>query len=193
MTMRPPHDLTVMLEAASRGDRGAADRLLPLVYDELRAQAAAYLKRERPNHTLQATALVHEAYLRMVDQTRAQLGGRVHFFAVAATMMRRVLVDHAKARSAEKRGGGGLRLTLDESAEAAVGGEATDLVALDAALEKLAALDPEQARLVELRFFAGMTMQEVAEATGMSERTAHREWVIAKAWLRGEITGRDGL
>lgn len=183
----PSSDLTAILAAASAGDGPAADRLLPLVYDELRAQAARYLESERPDHTLQATALVHEAYLRLVDQTRVQWQDRVHFFAVAAVMMRRVLVNHAKARRAAKRGGQGLRLTLDESS-ASGGPRDIDLVALDEALERLAALDPQQARLVELRFFAGMSAAEAAPVLGISERTLHREWTVAKAWLHAELS-----
>jgi len=179
-----------VLAAASAGDPAAADRLLPLVYDELRAQAARYLQRERPDHTLEATALVHEAYLRLVDQTRVQWKDRVHFFAVAAVMMRRVLVNHAKARGAAKRGGTGLRITLDESAAADVARE-IDLVALDEALARLADLDPQQARLVELRFFAGLSASEAAGVLGVSERTLHREWAMAKAWLHAELTKGD--
>jgi RNA polymerase sigma factor (TIGR02999 family) len=180
-------DVTGILASASAGDAAAADRLLPLVYEELRAQAAQYLKSERPDHTLQATALVHEAYVRLVDQTRVQWKDRVHFFAVAAVMMRRVLVNHAKARGAAKRGGGRLRLTLDESAAQDVPRD-IDLVALDEALIRLAALDPEQARLVELRFFAGLSAPDAARLLGISERTLHREWTVAKAWLRAELT-----
>ncbi len=183
---------TGVLAAASAGDPAAAERLLPLVYDELRAQAERYLRGERPDHTLQATALVHEAYLRLIDQTRVQWKDRVHFFAVAAVMMRRVLVNHAKARHAAKRGGAGLRLTLDESVASGVGRD-MDLVALDEALERLAALDPQQARLVELRFFAGLSAAEAAGVMGISERTLHREWAMAKAWLHAELSkGEQG-
>ena len=181
-------EVTQILDAASRGDAAAAERLLPLVYEELRAQAARYLGRERKDHTLQATALVHEAYLRLIDQTRVQWNGRQHFFAVAAVMMRRVLVNHAKAKQAAKRGGG-LRVTLDEPMAAASQERDVDLVALDEALEKLAKLDPEQARLVELRFFAGLPAKEAAEVMGISERTLHREWTVAKAWLHAELGG----
>ena len=186
MTEPVSSDATGILAAASAGDPAAADRLLPLVYDELRAQAARYLQSERPDHTLQATALVHEAYLRLIDQTRVQWKDRVHFFAMAAVMMRRVLVNHAKARHAAKRGGAGLRLTLDDSAAAGVGRD-IDLVALDEALQRLSALDPQQARLVELRFFAGLTAAEAAGVMGISERTLHREWAVAKAWLHAEL------
>lgn len=190
MTETPQNDLTAILLAAGDGDRVAADRLLPLVYDELHAQAERFLGRERRGHTLQPTALVHEAYLRLVDQTRVKWESRVHFLAVASTMMRRVLVNHAKARSRQKRAGDALRLTLDE-ALAAESPRELDLVALDEALERLAALDPQQARLVELRFFAGMTAPEAAQALGVSERTVHREWALAKAWLHAEVRKGD--
>ncbi len=176
-----------MLAAASEGDASAADRLLPLVYDELRAQANRYLQKERPDHTLQATALVHEAYMRLIDQTRVEWKGRVHFFAVAAVMMRRVLVNHAKAKHAAKRGDHRLRLSLDEPI-AATAERDIDLVALDEALDRLAVLDPDQARLVELRFFAGLPAKEAAEVMGISERTLHREWTVAKAWLHAELS-----
>jgi RNA polymerase sigma-70 factor, ECF subfamily len=178
--------MTQILEAASQGDAAAADRLLPLVYEELRAQAARYLQRERPDHTLQATALVHEAFLRLVDQTRVQWKGRSHFFAVAAVMMRRVLVNHAKSKHAAKRGDPRLRLTLDEPLARSKPG--IDLVALDEALQKLAKLDPVQARLVELRFFAGLPVKDAADVLGISERTLHREWTVAKAWLHAELS-----
>jgi RNA polymerase sigma-70 factor, ECF subfamily len=185
--MTAPHiQITHILEAASAGDGAAADKLLPLVYEELRAQASRYLQRERTDHTLQPTALVHEAYLRMVDQTRVQWKGRAHFFAVAAVMMRRVLVNHAKAKQAAKRGDQRLRVTLDEPIAAK--DSEVDLVSLDEALQRLATLDPEQARLVELRFFAGLPAKDAAEVLGISERTLHREWIIAKAWLHAELS-----
>jgi RNA polymerase sigma-70 factor, ECF subfamily len=185
--MTAPHiQITHILEAASAGDAAAADKLLPLVYEELRAQASRYLQREPADHTLQPTALVHEAYLRMVDQTRVQWKGRAHFFAVAAVMMRRVLVNHAKAKQAAKRGDQRLRVTLDEPIAAK--DNQVDLAALDEALQRLATLDPEQARLVELRFFAGLPAKDAAEVLGISERTLHREWIIAKAWLHAELS-----
>lgn len=183
--MSSPAEVTAILAAASAGDAAAAEKLLPLVYDELRAQAAGYLQHERPDHTLQATALVHEAYLRLIDQTRVEWKGRAHFFAVAAVMMRRVLVNHAKARNAAKRAGQRMRVTLNESAVATE--NAVDLVALDEALDRLATLDPDQARLVELRFFAGLSAADAAQVMGISDRTLHREWTIAKAWLHGEL------
>ncbi len=190
MTEPDYEDLSAMLAAAGAGDRVAVERILPLVYDELRAQAERFLTRERAGHTLQPTALVHEAYLRLTEQTRVRWKSRVHFLAVAATMMRRTLVNHAKARLRQKRGGGGLRLGLDEGLASEAPRE-LDLVALDEALVRLAALDPQQARLVELRFFAGMSAEEAAAALDISERTAHRDWALAKTWLHAEIGRGD--
>jgi RNA polymerase sigma factor (TIGR02999 family) len=183
-------DLSAILAAAGAGDQAAAERILPLVYDELRAQAERFLRGERRGHTLQPTALVHEAYLRLAEQTRVQWKSRVHFLAVAATMMRRILVNHARSRSRQKRGGEALRLTFDEGL-ATESRRELDLVALDEALERLGAIDAQQARLVELRFFAGMTAEEAAAALGISERTAHRDWAMAKAWLHAEIGKGD--
>ncbi len=192
MTKPDDTDLTALLAAAGAGDRAAAERILPLVYDELRAQAEHFLSRERRGHTLQPTALVHEAYLRLAEQTRVRWKSRVHFLAVAATMMRRILVNHARDRARQKRGGGqALRLTLREDA-AVESARELDLVALDEALARLGALDPGQARLVELRFFAGMTIEEAANVLGISERTAQRDWAMAKAWLHAEIDKGDG-
>ncbi|MCP4249285.1 MAG: sigma-70 family RNA polymerase sigma factor [bacterium] len=181
-------DMTLVLAAASSGDRHAAEELLPLVYYELHALAAGYLRRERPDHTLQATALVHEAYLRLVDQTRVTWTERAHFLAVAATAMRRILVNHAKARSRIKRGGNRVRISLTG---APVKERPLDLVALDEALSRLSAMDAQQARIVELRFFAGMTVEQTAQVLGVSPRTVHREWVVARAWLRAEIEKGD--
>jgi len=162
---------------------------MPLVYAELRRLASGYLRRENPAHTLQTTALVHEAYLRLVDQTRTDWKDRAHFMGVAAQLMRRVLVDHARTRLAAKRGGGALRVGLDENV--AGGGERlADLLALDGALVRLAAMDPEQSRIVEMRYFSGLSIEETAEAMGVSPRTVKREWRSARAWLYSELAGR---
>ena len=185
----PAVDVTQLLLAWGAGDQAAGDRLLAAVYTELRRQAARAMRRESSEHTLQTTALVHEAYLRLVDQRRVVWQNRAHFFGVAAQLMRRILVDHARERRAAKRGGGARPLTLgdvdDAAAPAADAG--ADVLALHEALERLAALDPEQARLVELRYFAGLSIEETAEALGVSPATVKREWAIARAWLRREL------
>jgi len=185
-----PPDVTGLLLAWGRGDRSAADELMPAVYEELRRQAERAMRREGLEHTLQPTALVHESYLRLVDQRRVAWRNRAHFFAIAATVMRRILVDHARARLTAKRGGGAAPITLagveggDGAAEAEV-----DLLALHDALDRLASLDPEQARLVELRYFGGLTIEETADALGVSPATVKREWALARAWLRRELEG----
>jgi RNA polymerase sigma-70 factor (ECF subfamily) len=184
-------DLTKILVAAGAGDSRAADELLPLVYEELRAMAARHLKGERAGHTLQPTALVHEAYLKLVDQTRVQWQGRSHFLAVAATAMRRILVNHAKAHGRQKRGGDAQRVPLDRALES-FQERAIDLEALDEALQRLAGIDAAQARIVELRFFGGLTVEETAEVLATSARTVHREWTLAKAWLHGEVAKGEG-
>jgi RNA polymerase sigma factor (TIGR02999 family) len=167
-------------------DRQSADSLLPIVYQELRRLAASYLRRERPGQTLQPTALVHEAYLRLVKDRPGRWQNRAHFCAIAAHSMRQILIERARARGAQKRGGAQPRVTLDEALVA--GQEPTvDLVALDLALERLAAIDPEQARLVELRFFGGLTVDETAEAMNISPATVKRHWAVARAWLAREL------
>ncbi len=185
-----PSDVTQLLQAWGAGDSAAGERLLPAVYAELHRQAARAMRRESSEHTLQATALVHEAYLRLVDQQRVVWRNRAHFFGIAAQVMRRVLVDHARERHAAKRGGGAPQLVLGEadavSAPAAEDG--VDILALHEALERLAALDPDQARLVELRYFGGLSIEETAEALGVSPATVKREWAIARAWLRRELS-----
>jgi RNA polymerase sigma factor (TIGR02999 family) len=183
-------DVTQVLEKLRNGDRRAADELLPLVYDEFRALARHYLAQERMNHTLQPTALVHEAYMKLVDQTRVDWQGKSHFFAVAAQAMRRILVDHARSRQREKRGGGRARVVLDE-AVALSPQKDEDVLALDEALERLAQLDPRQAKVVELRFFGGLNVEEVAEALGVSKRTVEGDWTFARAWLSRELRGDD--
>lgn len=180
-------NVTDLLLAWSGGDRGALAALVPLVYEDLRELARRFLQKEREGHTLEPTALVHEAYARLIDQDRVQWHGRTHFFAVAAQTMRRVLVDHARKRQAEKRGGPALRVTLDESVRADVRRD-VDLIALDAALSSLAALDATHARIVELRYFGGLNIDEVAEELGLSPATVKRHWTLARAWLRREMT-----
>lgn len=182
--------VTELLVRWSDGDRDAFDQLVPLVYDECRRLAARQLAHERPGHTLDPTGLVHELYLRLVDQRRVSWANRAHFFAIAARLMRRILVDHARARLAHKRGGSALMISLSVAAQEAVPDEgAADVLAVDQALERLAAFDPEQVRIVELRFFAGLTVEETAEALGRSPRTIKREWRVARAWLHQELRG----
>ena len=184
--MTSQHEITRLLADWSNGDRGALEKLTPLVYDELRRLAGRYLRQERVGHTLQSTALVHEAYLKLVGQNNVRWQNRAHFFGIAAQMIRRILVDYARARKADKRGSGAEKLSLDE-AIALPGGQDLDLVALDDALEGLAKIDSRQSRLVELRFFAGLTIEETAEVMQMSLATAKRDWVSAKAWLSREV------
>ncbi|CAN5706598.1 MAG: sigma-70 family RNA polymerase sigma factor [Pyrinomonadaceae bacterium] len=181
-------NITHILKEWSDGDRQALDRLTPLVYEELRHQAARYLRRERPGHTLQTTALINEAYLRLIDAKDVQWQSRAHFFAIAANLMRRILVDHARRRDVEKRGGSQIRLTLDEALAIAPETD-VDVLAIDEALNRLANLDPQQARVVELRFFSGLNVEETATALGVSPKTVKRDWSVARAWLRREIGG----
>jgi len=180
------------VEAASRGAGGPGDlnldTLLPIVYQELRRLAAGYLRREKPGQTLQPTALVHEAYLRLMKDRPGRWQNRAHFCAIAAHSMRQILIERARARSAAKRGGARQRITLDEGLVAG-GDRSIDLIALDEALQRLAEIDPEQARLVELRFFGGLTIEETAEALDMSPATVKRHWTVAKAWLTRELEG----
>ena len=186
----PAPDVTGLLLAWGRGDQSAADRLVPAVYEELRRHAERAMRREGGEHTLQATALVHESYLRLVDQRRVEWRNRAHFFAIASTVMRRILVDHARARLTAKRGGGAVPVSLAGAQPATPEGtDEADLLALHDALEKLAALDPDQARLVELRYFGGLTIEETAEALSVSPATVKREWALARAWLRRELAG----
>jgi RNA polymerase sigma factor (TIGR02999 family) len=184
----PPHEVTALLLSWSDGDRDALARLMPLVYDELRRLALDHLRRERPDHTLQPTALVNEVYLRLVDQRRVSWQTRAQFFGLAAQLMRHVLVDHARTRAAAKRGGGLSKLSLDE-ARIAPEQVAAELVALDEALVRLAAVDERKSRVVEMRFFAGLSVEETAEALGVSDKTVMRDWRIAKAWLHRELSG----
>jgi len=181
-------NVTQLLIDWNNGRNGALQDLLPLVYAELRRIAAQRLRRERPDHTLQPTALVHEAYLRLIDQRRVHWQNRAHFYGVAAQVMRRILVDQARARNAEKRGAGWDRVTL--IGDKTPNGESRDIdvLALDRALERLAALDAQQERIVELRYFGGLTLDETAEVIGISTATVKREWAIARAWLRAELS-----
>lgn len=183
-------DVTILLDRINEGDGKAPEELLPLVYGELRRLAHGYLRRERADHTLQATALVHEAYLRLVDWERVSWQNRAHFFAVAAAVMRRILVDHAREKRARKRDFG-QKLSLDEAVSLpnrAV--REVDLIGLDDALEKLSKFDKTQSRIVELRFFGGLTIEETAHALKISPATVKREWTIARAWLFREL--KDG-
>ena len=181
-------NITEMLREWSGGKTEVMDDLLPLIYDELRRRAAAYLRRERPNHTLQPTALVHEAYLKLIDQRQDNWASRDHFFAIAAQAMRRILVDHARGRHRQKRGGSNEDLPLEDALLAAADEANVDLIALDEAMKKLAKLDPQQERVVELRYFGGMSLDEAADAMSISRATAARDWQVAKAWLHREMT-----
>src|SRR5678815_2010380 len=177
----PKDDVTRLLRAWSDGDQQALNDLMPAVYTEVRKLARSYLRRERPDHTLQPTALVNEAYLRLIDQRQVRWNNRAHFFGIAAQMMRRVLVDHARSRKADKRGSGEAAVVLDEALEIA-NVQNVDVVAVDEALAALAALDERQARIVELRFFGGLSIEETAEVVGLSPATVKREWAAARAW-----------
>jgi RNA polymerase sigma factor (TIGR02999 family) len=179
-------DITALLHAWADGDAGALQELLPLVYADLRQRAAAYMRRERQNHTLEPTALVHEAFLRLVDQRRAAWQNRGQFFGVASQMMRRILVDRARARRMAKRSGRWARVTLDEGARAA-SPVTVDVLDLDAALTRLAAFDSRKCQLAELRFFGGLSLEESGEALGISVATAERDWRAARAWLLKEL------
>jgi RNA polymerase sigma factor (TIGR02999 family) len=183
-TSRP--DVTKLLLEWSKGDRQSLDKLLPVVYQELRRLAQHYLGQERPDHTLQATALVHEVYLKLIDTKVVRWENRAHFFAVAAQVMRHILVDLARQRRAQKRGGG-RKVALDEALGVPEEAETVNLVALDEALERLAAVDARQARIIELRYFGGLSTEETAEVLGVSARTVKREWRMARAWLHREI------
>jgi len=184
-----PAAVTETLALWRSGDPEALNRLMPLVYRELRRLAAGFLRREYRYQTLQTTALVHEAYIRLVDQTHTDWKSRAHFFGVAAQLMRRILVDHARTHQAEKRGGGAIAISLHEEM-ARVKERDVDLLALDEALDRLAGMDPRQSSIVEMRYFAGLSIHETAEALGISHATVEREWHIARAWLYNEISKR---
>ena len=182
----PKQNVTDLLNAWGAGDQGAFDVLVPVVYDELRRQASRYLRHENPGHTLQTTDLIHEAYLRLVDQRNPHWQNRAQFFGIAAQLMRRILVDHARARHRAKRGGQNIRIVLDEE----VAGDRSndvELIEIDEALNRLAEIDIQQSKIVELRFFSGLNVEETAQVLGISPRTVKRGWRFAKAWLRREL------
>lgn len=180
-------NVTQLLIGWSNGDREALDALLPVVYEELRKQAANYLRRERVGHTLQTTALIHEAYLKLVDQKNVHWQNRAHFFGIAAQLMRRILVDHARTKKRAKRGGSNIRVSFNE-ANVLAPSQNLDIVALDEALERLSEIDEQQSRIVELRFFSGLTVEETAAVLAISPATVKRDWSMAKAWLHREIS-----
>jgi RNA polymerase sigma factor (TIGR02999 family) len=180
-------NITKLLLEFSNNREGVANELLPLIYDELKRIASNYLRRERSNHTLQPTALVHEAYMKMVDITQISWQNKAHFLGVAANQMRRILVDYARQHNAEKRGGEFHILTLNEEIDKAIE-QSTELIALDDALNELAKMDPVKAKMVELRYFGGLTVEETAEVLGVSAITVKRHWRMTKAWLYGQLT-----
>jgi RNA polymerase sigma factor (TIGR02999 family) len=182
-----PTQVTELLHRWVGGDEKAKDALVPLVYDELRRVARRCLIGQRPDHTLQSTALVHEVYLRLVSQESVRWENRIHFFAVAAQQMRRILVDHARKKGAEKRGGGRVTVTLNEQLTPATQRE-LDVIALDDALNELSRMNPQHSRIVEMRFFAGLSIEEAAQALGVSPATVKRDWTVARAWLYRELT-----
>jgi len=183
------HEITKLLQGWQSGDRAALDALVPVVYEELRHLARCQLRKERPDHTLQSTALVHEAYFRLVGQNLPQWESRTHFFAIAAQLMRQILVDYARRRRASKRGSGVCMLILND-ALALPQGKDVDVIAVDDALNALAEIDPRQSRVVELRFFAGLSLEEISEVMGIATATVQRDWTAARAWLHREISRR---
>ena len=186
MTSSLPN-VTELLQNWSNGDRRAQDQLFGAVYNELHRQAARHLQHEHPGLSLQTTDLIHEAYLRLIDQQHVEWQNRLHFYGIAAQVMRRILVDHERSRQAAKRGGSAIRLPLEE-AMAVMPGLDLDFIALDEALVRLAAMDPQQSQIVELRFFSGLSVEETAKVLDVSERTVKRDWNVAKAWLRRELS-----
>ena len=184
------HEVTQLLIQWSNGDKAALDKLMPLIYEELRQLARHYMNRERAGHTLQTTALVNEAYLRLINRKQVHWQNRAHFFAIAAHLMRSILVDHARSHAYAKRGGGARKIALDE-ALAVSQQRAADVVALDDALKRLAEIDRQQSRIVELKFFGGLTIEETAEVLGLSSATIKREWSTAKAWLYHELNRNE--
>ena|SRR5581483_1712469 len=187
MTAPPPNEVTRLLLAWGDGDQAALDQLMPAVYDELRRLAHYHLQRERRGHTLQTSALVNEAYLRLIDQHRVEWQNRAHFFGIASQLMRRILVDHARSRHVAKRGGGARHVPLDEAIVVSAQ-RAADVLALDEALTALAAIDQRKSRIVEMRFFGGLSIAETAEVLAVSPGTIMRDWTLAKAWLHREIS-----
>lgn len=187
--MTPDPNITQLLAHVQNGDLEAERQLMEAVYEELHRLAAGYMRRERPDHTLQASALVNEAYVRLIGNGPVSWESRAHFFVTAAQTMRRVLIDHARRHVAEKRGGAGVRIDLNENIAAVENTESGRMLDLDRALTRLAVLDARQARVVELRFFAGLTVEQTAEVMAISEKTVKRDWAVARAWLEGEIRG----
>lgn len=185
----PPHPVSTLLGKWRAGDQEALQVLIPLVYEQLRRIARRHLRQERPDHTLQSTALVHEAYLKLMNQAPAEVENRAHFLAVASQLMRQILVDHARRHRAAKRGGG-LKLELQD-AMAVENARNVDLIALDRALNELASLDPQQSRIVEMRFFGGLSIEDTADVIGVSRTTVKREWATARAWLLREMSRRE--
>ncbi|HET9406603.1 MAG TPA: sigma-70 family RNA polymerase sigma factor [Candidatus Sulfotelmatobacter sp.] len=190
--MAEAQDVTLLLSALTRGDEHAGSKLIPLVYDELRRLAASYMRRERVDHTLQATALVNEAYLKLVEQRAVNWQSRAHFFGIAAQLMRRILIDHARGHLRQKRGGEQKIVSLDEAIVVAEQ-RGDELLALDDCLNRLAKIDPRQARVVELRFFGGLTVEEAAQVLDVSPKTVKRDWNVAKAWLYADLKERYGF
>jgi RNA polymerase sigma factor (TIGR02999 family) len=185
--MQPPEGITQLLIDWGKGDQAALEKLMPLVYSELRRLASNYLRRERAEHTLQPTALVNEAYLKLVDQRNAKWQNRAHFFGISAQLMRRILVDHARQRQAVKRGGVEQQRLSITSAQAVMKQPEIDLLALNEALEELTKMDPLHGRIVELKFFGGLSIEETAEVLGISHATVERDWKLARAWLRRQL------
>jgi RNA polymerase sigma factor (TIGR02999 family) len=186
--MEQSHRITGLLREWSEGDRSAFDELMPLVYAELHRQATGYLKNERRFQTIQTTALIHEAYLKLIDQSGIEWQSRTQFFAFAAKVMRHILVDHARTKIREKRGGDAVRVSLEEATMIAIDDQDIDLIALDEALNRLAKIDERQVRLVELRYFSGLSLEAAAKALKISRATAARDWNVARAWLHRELT-----
>lgn len=186
--MQAQPNITEVLERWSNGEQSALDELVPLIYKELRRLAGNYIRRERHDHTLQPTALINEVFLRLIDQNDIRWQSRAHFFGIAAKLMRRILVDHARSHQAAKRGGGQYSLSLDR-ADRIAGRPSVDLLAVHLALQQLEELDPQQSRVVELRFFGGLTIEETAEVMGLGHATVEREWKMARSWLRHELEG----
>jgi RNA polymerase sigma factor (TIGR02999 family) len=184
---KEPQEITQMLLELTDGNEEVVNQILPHIYDELRRLASSYLRRERSNHTLQPTALVHEAYMKLIDQTRVKWQNRAHFFGIAAQVMRRILMDHARKHTAEKRGGDAEVLPIEEEILIVSHDKSAELIALDDALHPLAEIDERKAKIVELRYFGGLSIEETAEVIGVSVPTVNREWRMAKAWLYSEL------
>ena len=188
MSNDAPNEITGMLLEPTNGNHEIVDRILPHIYDELKRLASSYLRRERPDHTLQPTALVHEAYMKLIDQNRVQWQNRAHFFGIAAQVMRRILLDHARKHQAGKRGGEAEKLPLEEEILVVSHDRSSELIALDDALAALAEFDPQKAKIVELRYFGGLSIEETAEVLGVSVPTVNRQWRMAKAWLFSQLS-----